>query len=164
MKPHVKGDVAKLGLFVLLKTFQRLGYFLPVTEIPEDIVIHIAQKMNLTLVSRNDLQKYHNSGTQKRHHALIREYKNIHFFNDQARKIMTDTMNQVSSTKDDSADFINATIDELIRQRFKLPTFSTLNETAKRLRSQSYHVVYEQIGVCVAMEQNHATSISGHCL
>ncbi|PEJ58738.1 DUF4158 domain-containing protein [Bacillus wiedmannii] len=66
MKPHVKGDVAKLGVFVLLKTFQRLGYFLPVTEIPEDIVIHIAQKMNLTLVSRNDLQKYHNSGTQKR--------------------------------------------------------------------------------------------------
>ncbi|QWH75465.1 Tn3 family transposase (plasmid) [Bacillus mycoides] len=145
MKPHVKGDVAKLGLFVLLKTFQRLGYFLPVTEIPEDIVIHIAQKMNLTLVSQNDLQKYHNPGTQKRHHALIREYKNIHFFNDQARKIMTDTMNQVSSTKDDSADFINAAIDELIRQRFELPTFSTLNETAKRLRSQSYHVVYDQV-------------------
>lgn len=50
--------------------------------------------MNLTLVSRNDLQKYHNSGTQKRHHALIREYRNIHFFNDQARKVMIDTMNQ----------------------------------------------------------------------
>jgi hypothetical protein len=62
-------------------------------------VKHIAQEVNLTFVPQDDLKKYHDSGTRKRHHALIRKYRKIH------------TMRKVSSTKDDSADFINAAID-----------------------------------------------------
>nr|WP_014107030.1 tyrosine-type recombinase/integrase [Sulfobacillus thermotolerans]AEP14367.1 integrase family protein [Sulfobacillus thermotolerans] len=35
---NTRGDVAHLGLLVLLKISQRLGYFVPLTEIPEAIV------------------------------------------------------------------------------------------------------------------------------
>jgi hypothetical protein len=37
-----RGEVARLGFLVLLKAFQRLGYFLQVREVPSIIVEHIA--------------------------------------------------------------------------------------------------------------------------
>jgi hypothetical protein len=42
-KNSAKGDEAFVGFLVLLKTFQRLGYFVPLTEVPPAIVEHIAQ-------------------------------------------------------------------------------------------------------------------------
>ncbi len=37
-----RGDVAYLGFLSLLKTFQRLGYFVPLNQVPKAIVEHIA--------------------------------------------------------------------------------------------------------------------------
>lgn len=37
----------KVGLLVLLKTFQRLGYFLPFAQIPRQIVTHVSACLGL---------------------------------------------------------------------------------------------------------------------
>src|SRR3954464_10932537 len=36
---------ARFGFLVLLKTFQRLGYFMPAGDVPEPIVRHIASRL-----------------------------------------------------------------------------------------------------------------------
>ena len=40
---HTRQPAPRLGLLLLLKTFQRLGYFVHYRDIPESIVHHIAQ-------------------------------------------------------------------------------------------------------------------------
>ena len=45
---HTRKRATKLGFLVLLKTFQRLGYFVSPTNVPPAIVKHIAQSVALT--------------------------------------------------------------------------------------------------------------------
>ena len=40
-----RGPVARICFLVLLKTFQRLGYFMPLTDVPSPIVQHIADRI-----------------------------------------------------------------------------------------------------------------------
>lgn len=37
-----RAPTSRLGFVILLKTFQRLGYFVPSNEVPEAIIEHIA--------------------------------------------------------------------------------------------------------------------------
>ena len=41
-KQVTRGKAAHLGFLILLKTFQRLGYFMPVNQVPTAIVEHLA--------------------------------------------------------------------------------------------------------------------------
>ncbi len=67
-----KGAAAKLGFLVTLKTFQRLGYFVYLANVPGSIIAHIAQEATLTFTP-GDLAGYDQSGTRKRHIQNIRE-------------------------------------------------------------------------------------------
>ena len=67
-----KGAVAQLGFLVLLKTFQRLGYFVAVAEVSPGIVTHIAVCAGLASAAP-DLSGYDRSGTRWRHLRVIRE-------------------------------------------------------------------------------------------
>ena len=42
-KQQTRRGLTQLGLLVQLKTFQRLGYFIPCQEVPSLIIEHIAQ-------------------------------------------------------------------------------------------------------------------------
>jgi hypothetical protein len=140
-----KGMVQKLGLLTLLKTVQKQGFFTIVTEIPTGIIQYIANHAHLLLPSDKEWSLYSQSRTYKRHCQFVREYLQIKPFNQDARKIMLDTMQMVSRVKDDSADYVNAAIEELIRQRFELPVFHTLRNAANETRKQSYRQVYEYL-------------------
>ena len=56
-KGLTRGDSARLGFLVLLKTFQRLGYFVTLKAIPSSIIEHIAKKAELS-VSSEKLARY----------------------------------------------------------------------------------------------------------
>ena len=61
-----RGSNAKLSFLVLMKTFQRLGYFPALREVPAVIVKHIAHSLADT--SENiDLIAYDEAGTRRRH-------------------------------------------------------------------------------------------------
>lgn len=40
---RTREDTPRVGLLVLLKTFQRLGYFVPLSEVPDPILQHVAR-------------------------------------------------------------------------------------------------------------------------
>ncbi len=58
-----KGRIARLGFLVLLKAFQRPGYVVPVADVPEVMVTHIAATIHVALDS-TALARYDASGTR----------------------------------------------------------------------------------------------------
>jgi hypothetical protein len=69
----VRSATARLGFLVLLKTFQRLGYFVMIRDVPASIVEHIAHDQGF-LEKPGGLDEYDASGTRRRHVPIIREY------------------------------------------------------------------------------------------
>lgn len=71
-----KGHVAKVGFLVLLKAYQRLGRFVPLSEVPSSIIEHIAKPFEPHL-HVSDLDTYDTSGTRPRHILLIRALQKL---------------------------------------------------------------------------------------
>jgi hypothetical protein len=70
-----------------------------------------------------------------RHTALIREFLGVTAYGPTARQVVVETWLQAARTRDDLPDIINMAIEELIRQRFELPAFSTLLRIARPTRN-----------------------------
>lgn len=58
---------------------------------------------------------------------------------------MLDAIAGVSNIKDEPADLVNVAIEQLVRQRFKLPAFNTLAKAVWHIRAKSYRELYENI-------------------
>ncbi len=139
-----KRTVATLGFLVHLKVFQRLGYAVATGEIPTSIVDHIATCANISLSPR-DLAGYDDSGTRRRHLPLIREALSIQPYGPPARKAFVRAMVEAARTKDDLADLINVALEELVRCRFELPAFGTLDRAAHHARAVVARGIYRQV-------------------
>jgi hypothetical protein len=143
-KSHTYVSMARLELFVLLKAFQRLGYFPKLKEIPPRIINYIARCVNLQRVSQR-LIKEGSGGSRWRHIPLIRSYLGISAYSDGGEKIMMNAMAEASQTKNVIADIINASIEELVRQKYELPSFGTMRRAAKETRHKVNNIIYNRI-------------------
>jgi hypothetical protein len=141
---QTRNPVTQLGFLIQLKTFQRLGYVIKMSDVPTQIRDHIAQMSHLTdhLVS---LEDYDQSKTHQRHLAVIREYLQIHLFDTAAEKLTKDAMTEASQTKHDLVDLINVAIESLAEQRFELPVFSRLHKMARQVRSETTEQLYQLV-------------------
>src|SRR5579871_2382840 len=79
-----KGTIAELGFLILLKTYQRLGRFVPLSEVPSSIIEHIAQLVDPKLPA-SSLQTYDVSGTRPRHVLHIRALQKLKPYGPDAR-------------------------------------------------------------------------------
>ena len=113
---HTRKGATKLGFLVLLKTFQRLGYFVAPTTIPNVIVFHIANCSALACPP-DVLKSYDTSGTRWRHLIIIRDYLSINPYQAKARRLIVQSMAKAARTKNDLADIINVAIEELVHLR-----------------------------------------------
>ena len=109
-----RGRNAKLYFLVLLKTFQRLGYFVQLRDVPRRIVSHISGKLGL-LPFEFDMVGYDESGTRRRHIATIRDHLEVRPFDDEGKKLLSIAVKNAAMTKDDLADILNVGIEELVR-------------------------------------------------
>lgn len=120
-----------LYLLVLLKTFQRLGYFAAITEVPDVIICHIAHHAGCTQ-DQKQLEIYDNSTARERHKALVRRFVGVHPFGNEARQIMIISCLKASSTRDDLQDTLTLQLKNWLDNAIKLPAFSTLLRCAKK--------------------------------
>lgn len=58
------GVIGRLSFLILLKTFQRLGYFVMLSDVPERVVAHLATTLKLRRT--HSLTEYDDSGTRRR--------------------------------------------------------------------------------------------------
>lgn len=146
--------MAQLGFLVLLKTFQRLGYFVAVSEVSPGIVTHIANCAGLASAAP-DLSGYDRSGTRWRHLQAIRKRLSVKPYDRTARRVILEAMKKAARTKDELADLINVAIEELIRQRWELPLFSTLQRAALHVRALVYRGYYREIARALGGDAVH---------
>jgi hypothetical protein len=141
---QTRNPVTQLGFLIQLKTFQRLGYVIKMSDVPPQIRDHITQISHLTdhLVS---LEDYDPSKTNQRHLAVIREYLQIHIFDVEAEKLTKDAMTKASQIKHDLVDLINVAIEALAEQRYELPIFSRLHKMARKVRSETTEQLYQLV-------------------
>src|SRR2546422_1165926 len=73
----------------------------------------------------------------------------------EARRAALRTLLRAVRTMDNPADILNAAIDELIKQRYELPAFSTLDRLAGRVRALVYGRICRAVQRRMAAEVQH---------
>lgn len=143
--------VQRIGLLLVLKIFQRLGYGVRYSEIPSVVVRHIAACAGFSDIPET-MPSYDLKTTRDRHLMLVREFLGVTAYGKAGRQVVIETCFQAARTRDDLPDIINIAIEELIRQRYELPAFSTLLRIARTARN-SQNRAY-QTAICALLDAN----------
>lgn len=134
----------RLGFVVLLKTFQRLGYFVPSNKVPEAVIEHIATVIKRS-PDREGLRRYDQSEARRKHLAVVRRFLGVKPFSTQGKTLLRATLSEAALTKEDVADIVNVGIEILVCHRYELPAFDTLVREARAGRAATNQALYEQV-------------------
>jgi hypothetical protein len=128
MRSMVRTTNHRLCLAVSLKCFQRLHHFPELESVPETVINHLRQclQMNQAVEVR-----YDRPNTMYRHRQLIRDWLEVQPYHDniKARRIAASAALRASAVLDDPVDIVNAMIEELQRESIELPAYSTLDRS-----------------------------------
>jgi hypothetical protein len=106
----------RLGFVLLLKTYQRLGYFVSSKQVPNVIIEHIATAIG----EPNDwviLEQYDSSQARRKHLSAVRNFLNVKPFGNDGKVLIRQTFSEAALTKEDVIDIVNIGIETLVRQR-----------------------------------------------
>ena len=122
-----------LALVVLLKCYQRLGYFPRLEQVPVEVVGHVGRAAEL----RASVEpRYESDRTLWRHREWIRTRLGVVFDPGRVRGIAEGAMREALLSKDNPADVINVALERLTRQHCELPGYTTLDEMAASIRAE----------------------------
>jgi len=142
----------KLCFLITLKCFQRLGYFISITNVPDSIALHISNFSNIGISETTKLN-YNKSGIKKKHIQLIREFLNVKPFNHEARHLIVTAIGKAAKTKEEPTDLINIAIEELVKNSYELPAFSTIERAVNRIRVSVNRSFYRKIQESLSDEE-----------
>ena len=132
----------KLKFLILLKSFQKLGYFVSTEEIPSQIKAHIGGYLQLP----EDLNThYSNRKTFHNHKQTIRTLLMVNSFDQKAQELAQNIGIELAHRINNLPDIINGIIEELIYKRYELPAFSTLCKIAGNCRITANNYVFQKI-------------------
>jgi len=139
---NLRNDIQKLNFAVQLKTFQILGYFIAVTDVPAIII----QTIRKTLGINKDLPAgYPNKTDCYRHREHIRKFLEIRLWNQSTHTLATNMALTAAQTLNDPADIVNYMLEELVSLRYELPAFSTLDRIAGNAKTNVNRKIFEDV-------------------
>ena len=115
----------------MLKSFQRLGYFTDPELVPQPIIIHLRTCLELD----DKVSPLPSLRSVRYYQEAIRTYLEISPYNNRGQELAAIAISQAASVKEHPADLINVAIEELVKQRYELPAFSTLDRLVGHIRS-----------------------------
>ncbi|MFD6938188.1 DUF4158 domain-containing protein [Streptomyces goshikiensis] len=122
-----------LALVALLKSYQKLGYFPDLAEVPRLVVEHVRGLLDLD----EGVEPVHDSARTLRHHrTVVRERLGVVYDKERAREIAAAAIREAVQTKDNPADLINVALEKLVKARLELPGYTTLDEMASAIRTE----------------------------
>lgn len=136
---NASGQRQQSALAILLKGFQKLGYLPQIGDIPDPVKHHIANQLRTTW----DNKKLPDS-TRKRYRRAIHTYLDVQSYGQDGAQIVIEIVRQSAQTMSDPADLINVAIEQLVRQRFELPAYQTLDRLVNHQRHQVHLALYAQ--------------------
>ena len=123
-----RSERTRCHVLMLLKVFQTLGRFIPLTEIPREVGNHVARCVGLPEAHANAISG--SRPTLYRHQHLVREYVGVSRWNADAQRQVEDTIETLATVRTHPADLLNGAIEMLLRERVELPALSTLRRIA----------------------------------
>jgi len=122
-----------LALVAWLKSFQYLGYFPGLDEIPEPVLAHVRGALGLSegVPAEVDADR-----TGKRYREITRLRLGVKSDKAASRDIADAAVRAAAQAKDNPADLINVAIEQLVRKRLELPGYTTLDRMVARIRAE----------------------------
>ncbi|BBH53097.1 DUF4158 domain-containing protein [Fluviispira sanaruensis] len=144
-KNNSTGEKPLLCMLLLLKSFQNIGYFIQLNEIPENIIKFIVEKSNFKGTINELIHGYQDSGSKRRHVKCIREYLNTKQFNNGGNDLLEKVLPEMALIKHELIDLININLEYLVKERFEIPAFRTIHDICKYHRAKVNHKIYRDI-------------------
>ena len=132
----------RLALVLLLKAYQRIGYFPKLDEVPDLAVDHVR---GLLGIGPGIKASHASERNAKLHRSYIRTRLGVTYRAAEVRKIAAEAIEAAAQSKDNPADLINVAIEELVRARCELPGYSTLDEVVAKIRQRVNTGVYTTV-------------------
>ncbi len=127
-------DLHVLVLLVWLKSYQRLGYFPKLADVPEVVVVHVSSAAGMG--SGVVAVEHDSPRTAKWHRQLIREYFGVVYEPARVRAVAEAAIRAAAQTKDNPADLINVALEELVRSSCEPPGYTTLDAMTATIRTE----------------------------
>lgn len=139
----------RLSLLVLLKCYQRLGYFPKLPSVPTVVTEHVRGVLGVGehVTVRHDAKR-----TLWRHREFVRTRVGAAHRPREARRVAEAAIRSAVEAKDDPADLINVALDEVVRAGLELPGYSTFDKLATSVRTQFNAGVFATVAARIAAE------------
>jgi TnpA family transposase len=143
-------DKLRLNLAIQLKTFQRLGYFIDMDDIPSEIIVHIRQSLKY---HHRLSHGYENPRTLYRHRQKIREFLKVKrwgYEDIDGRKIHHGLKLAIQYAYDTSIsmnnipDIISAVTEKLVHACYELPSFYRLSRLVRHTRHTVNNKIFNE--------------------
>ncbi|MFJ9683683.1 DUF4158 domain-containing protein [Streptomyces sp. NPDC101194] len=121
-----------LAQLLALKSYQRMGRFPKLDEIPDTIVAFVRRAVGLP---EGTVPRAANR-TAERQRTAVRQRTGLSYDKAKARKIAEAVMRSEAVSKNRPADLINIALEKVVEAGLELPGFTTLDALAARVRTE----------------------------
>lgn len=158
----------RLNMAIQLKTFQRLGYFVEMDEIPLEIIVHIRQSLKY---HHRLSPGYSNNKSLYRHRQKIREFLNVKRWGYEngdgvkihhGMKMIIKYAYDTSHSMNNIPDIINAVIERLVHASYELPSFYQLNRLVRHTRHSVNNKIFRE--TMKKIRVSHQSEVLSHLL
>jgi TnpA family transposase len=143
VKSRTKSHEGFFSFMVMLKSFQRLGYFPHPECVPEAVIKHLRSCLKL----HNWVKAIPSERQRYAYQKAIREYLGVKHYDKDAQKLIATLVASEAEVKDHPADLINVAIEELVKERYELPAFSTFDRLIRHVRYLVNNRLFARVGV-----------------
>jgi TnpA family transposase len=133
----------------MLKSFQRLGYFVLPEEVPPPFIVYLKKCLQF----KDYLKPVISERTQRYYQEAIRSYLGVKPYSKQAQKIAAIAVARSAKVREYSADLINVAIEELVKERYELPAFSTLDRLIGHIKFRVNQRLYLKITASLSQSE-----------
>ncbi|MER7236267.1 DUF4158 domain-containing protein [Streptomyces olivaceus] len=127
------GDEHLLALLLMLKSYQRMGCFPKLEDVPDMVVDFVRRLVELP---EDTLPVYQAEKTAKNHRGLVRKRVGVLYDQAEARRIVEQSIRKEAAAKNRPADLINIALEKVVEAGLELPAFSTFDAMASKIRRE----------------------------
>jgi Domain of unknown function (DUF4158) len=132
----VLGPGPRLALLVMLKCYQRLGYFPQLERVPPEVVEYVHAQAVEVVEDRVGPLGRQGDRMVRRCRELVRERTGAVWDPQRVRGVAESAMRAALQSKDNPADMINVALEALSGHGCELPAYLTLDRLAAALRTE----------------------------
>jgi TnpA family transposase len=162
IKQNIRGDDLRLGFAILLKVFQRLGYFPLLNAIPNEVIVYVRDQM--TFINMATEFGYAHESTFNRHRRRVYDYLGIIRWESKKDKSNNSLFHpgrhhaikvayNAAKIMNFNADIINVVVEDLRKNSYELPAFNQLSRLVKHVKSLVNNTIFNDVYLKLSIDE-----------